>query len=83
MSQIETGLRRPNTCTLAHCQPDPAEGCSDWFSVANSLRHGESETSLPKSPKHEARDPPPSKSTDLIFHVVSAANNLILSRALR
>jgi len=38
-----------------------AQGCSDWCLVANSLSHGESQTSFPKSPNHESRDPPPLK----------------------
>ena len=47
---METGLRGPNPGTLSHCHSDPAEGCSDPFLDANSLRHGEAETSFLNSP---------------------------------
>ena len=50
LSQMAIGFRGPNPWTLSHCHSDPAEGCSDPFVDANSLRHGESETSLPNSP---------------------------------
>ena len=50
LSQMETGLRGPNPGTLSHCHSDPAEGCSDPFLDANSLRHGEAETSFLNSP---------------------------------
>ena len=46
-------------CTLANCQPEIYQGCSDWCSEAKSLRHEELEYSFPKCPKHESRSPPP------------------------
>ena len=47
---METGFRGPNVYTLTHWHSDPAEGGSDPFLHANSLRHGEAETSFPNSP---------------------------------
>jgi len=61
VSQTETGFGWQIICTLSHCQPGPAQECSDWCWDANSLRHGESQTSFPKSPKHKSREHPPQK----------------------
>ena len=51
VSQIEPSIQIQNTCTLAHCQPGPAQGCLPQCLDANSKRHGESQTSFPKSPR--------------------------------
>ena len=56
VSKTETGFRGQKMCALDHCKPDFARGCSHRCSDANSLRHGESQPSFPKSPKHEYRD---------------------------
>ena len=37
----------------------PAQGSSERCFIANSLSHGESQTSFPKSPNPKSRDPPP------------------------
>ena len=39
--QMEAGCRWQNSSTLVHYQTDCSKGCSDQFSVANSLRHGQ------------------------------------------
>ena len=55
----------------------PCQGCSDGCSDANLLRHGESQTSFPKSPKHEYRYQPDQQiHKTWFFQVVSTASNL-------
>ena len=40
-SQRETSFGCPKICTLSLSQPGPAQGCSDSYLEATSLRHGE------------------------------------------
>lgn len=59
LSHVESGFGWLKTCTLAHCVPGLCQECSDCWSDVNSVRHKGSQTSFPKSPKHQSKDPHP------------------------
>ena len=57
--QRETGLGDRYLALWAIASQVIGQRCSDQCLDANSVRHEKSQTSFPKSPKHESRCPPP------------------------